>query len=357
MYKFEGKNALNFFRWIILRKDNYDQIAFYFLSRRNATSSRYYPLFNASKEIRVVVLTGLKLPYTDVFMLKIFWVLVHLFRGKTSKYRVIHTFSSEIKFSCLYQVLHLDDPEYSKKEIERLISWEKNVLKERNFAVIVTTNNYTQTWLSNFLPYTKIVIIEQGYCQSNIQKAESKLESVFSCVYSSPYIHYGNDKHGDHPSWSANILIDSIIPKLEKFYPGIEIHLIGELGIFARRALKERKNIVIHGRLSQQENANILATCDLGIYPRNVDYKRSMLKIYSYFGAGLPVVGYDLVDTSVVKDFELGVLVNSDEDFVRAIYDLSTNLVEYFRLKSNVSRFRINHDWDSLAHKMERLLS
>jgi glycosyltransferase involved in cell wall biosynthesis len=356
MNRFEGKNAINFFRWVILRKDNYDQIVFYFLSRRNTTSSRYYPLFNASKEVRVVVLSGLKLPFTDVFMLKIFWSLVYLFRKKISKYRVIHTFSSEIKFNCLYQVLHLDDPEYSKGEMERLISWEKNVLKERNLAVIVTTNNYTQTWLSNFLSYTKILIIQQGYCKSNIQKVESKSASVFSCVYSSPYIHYGNDKHGNHPSWSADILIDSIIPKLEKFYPGIQIHLIGELGICARRALKKRKNIVLHGRLSQQDNADILATCDLGIYPRNVDYKRSMLKIFSYFGAGLPVVGYDLLDTSVVKDHELGVLVNSDEDFVRAIYDLSTNLTEYSRLKSNVSIFRINHDWDSLARKMERLL-
>ena len=122
MNRFEGKNAINFFRWVILRKDNYDQIVFYFLSRRNTTSSRYYPLFNASKEVRVVVLPGLKLPFTDVFMLKIFWSLVYLFRKKISKYRVIHTFSSEIKFNCLYQVLHLDDPEYSNKCINEYCS-------------------------------------------------------------------------------------------------------------------------------------------------------------------------------------------------------------------------------------------
>ena len=357
MDKFTSKSSLSFYKWVFTRNDNYDQIVFYFLSSRNATSPRYYPLFNASEKVRIVVLSGLKVPYTDKLMLKIFWHLVRLFRKKASKYKVVHTFSTDIKFTSLLLVLHIDDPEYSKEEIHRLMIWESNTISQKSKPVIVTTNEYTRNWLDEFLLHTKKIIIEQGFYPSNNKSLELKTKTAFACAYSSQYIHYNGDKHGNHLAWNADILIDSIIPRLEKFYPRIEIHLIGELGKKAQEALMPRKNIVYHGKLSQQDNANLLARCDLGLYPRKFDNRRSMSKIFSYLGAGLPVVGFDLVDTSVIKNNELGVLVSADQDFINAVYDLSKDFQKYSKLRSNVTRFRVEFNWRALAHKMESQLS
>ena len=70
-------------------------------------------------------------------------------------------------------------------------------------------------------------------------------------------------------------------------------------------------NIIYHGRVDFFQNMTILSDCSVGIYPRNVEFKRSMAKIFSYIGAGLPIVTYDLYDTEVVKLNNLGYSVTS----------------------------------------------
>ena len=87
MEKFNNNNSINFIKWILLGTDNCDQVVFYFLSKKNATSQRYFPLFEATNHVRIVYLNGLSLKYTDFLMLKIFWLLVFLFRKKSLNYR------------------------------------------------------------------------------------------------------------------------------------------------------------------------------------------------------------------------------------------------------------------------------
>ena len=48
-------NALHWFAWTKVKSDNLPVLAFYFLSRKNATSPRYLPLLNQMKKIRIVV--------------------------------------------------------------------------------------------------------------------------------------------------------------------------------------------------------------------------------------------------------------------------------------------------------------
>jgi glycosyltransferase involved in cell wall biosynthesis len=98
----------------------------------------------------------------------------------------------------------------------------------------------------------------------------------------------------------------------------------------------------------------VIQDCDLGIYPRQVDHKRSILKIYSYIGAGIPIVGFDLIDTKIVKDYNLGVLVKSKEELIDRIIELSKDNQTYLRYKSNVYKIRNLFTWNVLAHKLEK---
>ena len=81
---------------------------------------------------------------------------------------------------------------------------------------------------------------------------------------------------------------------------------MGQLGSDASQELKKFRTVYIHGRVNFQKNIEILSSCSVGIYPRKHDHKRSILKIFSYIGAGLPIVTFDLIDTEVVKLNSLG---------------------------------------------------
>jgi glycosyltransferase involved in cell wall biosynthesis len=100
----------------------------------------------------------------------------------------------------------------------------------------------------------------------------------------------------------------------------------------------------------------ILSNCSIGIYPRNVDLKRSMSKIFSYIGADLPIVTYDLYDTEVVKFNNLGYSVNSVDEFVDKIIFLKNNPDKLQKLSSNVSAFKNEYTWKNLSKKMEDYL-
>jgi len=329
------------------------QIVFYFLSKRNATSQRYFPLFEATKQVRIVYLNGLSLKYTDFFMLKIFWLLVFLFRKKSRNYKVVHTFTTKIIFNSKVQVLHIDDPFYSEREVASITNWEARVKKQGNCTFIVCTNLTMIEWFRQQGSRSKFLVVEQGFSIPTRVKLEKHYGRRFKLVYTSQYIHFGTDKYSNHSTWGANLLVDFVIPALNKLAPDLEIHLIGELGNHAKQTLKKFKNVITHGVLSGQDNISVIQDCDLGIYPRQVDHKRSILKIYSYIGAGIPIVGFDLIDTKIVKDYSLGVLVKSKEELISQIIELSKDHQKYSSYKRNVCNIRHLFTWNVLADKLE----
>jgi glycosyltransferase involved in cell wall biosynthesis len=106
-----------------------------------------------------------------------------------------------------------------------------------------------------------------------------------------------------------------------------------------------------------KENSEILSKCTIGIYPRTFDHKRSILKIFSYIGAGLPVVTFDLEDTRVIKDYNLGLSVNSIDDFIRAIVQLKEQPKILKNLERNIDKFRPPYTWQNLSKKMSELIT
>jgi glycosyltransferase involved in cell wall biosynthesis len=136
----------------------------------------------------------------------------------------------------------------------------------------------------------------------------------------------------------------------------ISIHLVGEIGKDASRALKKHRNVICHGRVNFAENMSILESCSIGIYPRDKDFKRSMSKIFSYIGAGLPVVTYDLVDTEIIKANSLGYSVTSEEEFIEKIIYLKNNPDVLKSLSSRVNRVKLDYTWQILSKKMDTYL-
>ena len=349
-----NNNSENFFKWVFRQKDELNSIVFLFISRVNANNARFIPLFQHTQKIRIIYLSGLPIKYTDRFSIKVFKLLQVLFSSKIGRYQSIHFFDVEMSFKNQSQVLHIDDPIYSHNYLQKIKDWELNNHLKGCTSKIITTNAFTSDWLQKNTNFSTIIIIEQGFHDFNlIQKV---LPNPFICGYSSPYINYGKDKNSSHPTYGAETLINEIIPQLYARDPDIKIHLIGKLGKHARKALERYPNVLLFGRTSFSENMEILAICSIGIYPRKIDNKRSVLKIFTYIGAGLPVVTFDLIDSEIIKRLELGFSVKNSNQFVDKIIELkqSQQLFKYFQ--NNVRTTRVEYSWHNLALKMEKLL-
>jgi hypothetical protein len=347
----KSPNMQSFFKWLFSNKDNFDQIAFIFYSQRNWNNARFVPLFSKSEDIKLVYFSGFKIRQLDRICLIIFRFLTKLPKKKINRYRIVHAFNFSKSFKPKNLVVHIDDPTYTQEEIEKAKSWEKYCSKNGIESFIITTNQFTVNYFRKYLSKTHILIIEQGYHDIQTVKFDKKI--FFSCVYSSPFIHYGSDKHSNHSTWSANLLIEKIIPDLLEKDEGIVIELIGEVGRDAYSILSSFPNVYLHGQVGSEKNLEIISNCDLALYPRLIDHKRSILKIFTYVGAGIPVLSFDLVDTKVVKQHKLGFIVKSSDEFISKIIFLKNNPHLLHKIQENVINFRPNYSWNKLARKLD----
>ena len=351
-FVFQNHNSEPLLRWFFRRSDNLERIAFFYISRTNANNARYGPLFESTQNIRLVYLRGLPIKYSDNIMLFIFRKIPHFLSWKIKKYNTLHIFDL-LKWPITnIQILHIDDPEYTIAEIVNLKKWERNL--KSNFAtpILVCTNQYSHNWYKRKLQYSKILIVEQGFSITKVKKTRN-IQSSFTCVYSSPYIHYGDDKHGLHSTWGSKILIDEIIPNLFSFDPSIRIRLIGELGKCAKQKLERYTNWHSFGRVDFIHNQVLISECDLGIYPRMFDHRRSILKIMSYIGAGLPVVTFDLIDTNIIKKNHLGPVVKNVDEFIFSIIELKNSSTLLNQYRTRINAMSPTYSWRNLANKME----
>ena len=347
-------NSENFFKWIFRTKDQLNTIVFIFVSKINANNARFLPLFENTRNIRLIYFPGLPIKYSDRITIRIFSYLQALFSSKISKYKVIHFFDLSINFQNRIQILHIDDPVYSEEYIYKIRAWEDKCLSRNQYSKIVTTNTYIANWLMDHTRSSKIIIIEQGFHDLELN-TDKEVKKDFICGYSSAYLNYGKDRDANHVTYGVRTLVDEIIPKLFHQDPSIKIYLIGKLGRNAKKALENYPNVVTFGRVNFDKNIELLAKCTVGIYPRKIDNRRSVLKIFTYIGAGIPVVTFDLVDTEIVKQKSFGISVKESDQFVEKIIELKNDpkILEYFQ--TNIKQYKKEYTWKNLAQKMENL--
>jgi glycosyltransferase involved in cell wall biosynthesis len=352
--KFDSTNVTPWYKWIFMENDSISALTFYFLSRKNSTSGRYLPLLNEMKSVRIVLIKGTRIGQLDRIQLKFVALLKVMTIYKQKKYRWLLIYSLNKFNTKVSQVLDIDDPSYKIEEINRIIAWERELAKRNLRSAIVTTNDFTKNYLIKSKVQSKIYLVGQGHRSTPSLKLKKFNE--FSLVFTSPYIDYVGDRHANHETWGAKFLIEEILPEITSRLPDVSIHIIGRTGKHAFKRLNLFPNIVLHGLKSQNENFTILRKCHVGLYPRNHDNFRRVLKIYEYIGAGLPVVTFDLEDTSLIREFNLGISVESVNDFVDAVQALSENKKLYDTYVKNIKIFGQNNSWPKLAHKYDFII-
>ena len=341
--------------WIFRKEDNLSQVVFLFISKKNAINARFSPLFFSSKNIRVVYLSGCSFRYLDRILMLAGKKLFSLKVKKIKLYEILHVFDLNLMSSIPVQVLHIDDPKYSKTEVNDIILWESLLTKASKKPILIVTNSYTKKWFLNHLSKTEIIIIEQGFHSLDQNRTTIKGEKKdFVCAYSSNFIHYGSDKHGNDSTWGARNLLEEVIPKITYLDPTIKFCLIGELGKQAEMKISTYNNVKAYGRVSFEKNMELLMKCDIALYPRMKDHRRSILKIFSYIGADLPIVAIDLIDTEIVKREELGLVATDIEGFVLKVIELKNSDFLMERFKGNIRRIKVGFTWENLSAKMEK---
>ena len=357
--KFSNLNVDPWWRFIFRKNDRLTSVGPYFLSRLYATSPRFFPLYENSKDIRIVLFKGSRIKGVDRVILKLIPLYLRIFARKFDRYQWLLLFSTKWSVGMLCnQLLHFDDPEYTKGELLDIFRWESYVTEKGKKTQIVCTSEFTREYLLKNEVASKVEVIPQGHSMSMselqfLRKASLENNKKLRLVYASPSIDIQGDVHGGHINWDASVLLSEIWPRLQET-GRFELHLVGKIGINAGKILSD-EYVVKHGLVSISECSAILQNCDIGLYPRVRDNFRQAQKISEYIGAGLAIVAFRLIDTSLVESLGVGVSVDSIEEFVQAIQELENDRDRLESLKFKSRESSSNLHWSSLAAKLDQI--
>jgi hypothetical protein len=356
MHNFTNVNSIPWYKWLLLKSDNLPAVAFFFLSQKNFTGGRYYPLFDQMSCLRIVIIKGSRFRKFDYIQIKFVHIFARLTHKKQARYGWVLIFTSKNKMinPRVNQILNIDDPSYSPGELVNILNWEKKLSDHGSKTVIITTNEFTKEYFSRSQTASPVYIVEQGH--KSIGSRSRVKNDKFSCVYSSPYIDIYSDKHSRHETWGVELFITSIIPKILRKDSEIDIHIIGRLGKETKNFLEMYPRVITHNLKSIEDNFDLISRCHIGLYPRNIDNKRRVLKIYDYIGAGLPIVAFNLEDTKPVNDFKLGLSVDTIEEFVNGVIRMKNDKDLYSSFIENINKLGDTYSWNNLASRYDQLV-
>ncbi len=158
--------------------------------------------------------------------------------------------------------------------------------------------------------------------------------------------------------------LEILIPEIDKLYPLLELHLIGNTNSeFYERVLKGKKGIKLHSTLAQLDIHSFLASCDVGLaidMPVNLNRKLALTnKIIAYTQAGLHILATDTpAHLSFLQKMEEFTLVNSDMSNINIA--LKNILSDISSLRNNrLKRYKdgYNYNWELESKKLFQLWS
>ena len=346
------------YQWIFLNTDELPGVTIYFLSKRNSTSPRFFPLYENTSQVRIVLVNGSYLPYLDYIYLRFLRFFLVIYKWKFSKYK--YFFCLDIPSSVginTNQILQIDDPSYNQHELHLMKQWESHVKKSGLSSKIIVTTSYMKNYFQLNGIESSIEVISQGFSpgKRNVQQQKvSNNESAFKLVFISPYIDTAGDPHAGHHMWDSSILLDEIWPNVNT-HRDIELHLIGRIGRNARKKL-QYEIVFLHGLVSISQVSSMLPAFNLALYPRTLDNGWQPQKIVEYMGAAVPILAFDLIDTSLITELGIGAVVDTSEEFISKILHFNSNrhLLEHY--KSNCCYHREKYTWQFLGKKIDGIL-
>ena len=353
--KFDNVNVKPWYIWLFLSKSTNEAVVIYFLSRRYGTSPRFFPLFNNCRKTDIILFRGSRFPGLDRIYLKLLPHFIKLFQKKLASYKNFIALNSDTKLVVpANMILNLDDPNYSANELSSIKDWEFAIRNQGKISSIVCTTNHMRDWLHSNGVTSNIYVIPQGH--SNLESPNIPRSYTSECnlnfVYISPTIDIKGDPHEGHNMWDASTLLLDIWPRVNA--TNARLHLIGRLGRNASQCLSD-KRIISYGLTSIDECSKLLPNFDIALYPRMHDNSWLPQKLVEYIGAGLPILAFDLIDTKIVNELNVGFLVKNSEEFAQTMNKISSGLVAVDELRTNAVRVAPDYSWSSLAVKFESI--
>ena len=353
--KFDNENVIPWYLWILGRKSKSRGVVVYFLSRRYGTSPRFFPLYNALRQTDIILFRGSRFPLVDRFYLKLLPYFIICFKHKLEKYDYFIALNSNPNLVIsTNMILNLDDPMYSADELASIKNWENSVKNRGFMSSIVCTTKYIHDYLKSNGVISSISVIPQGHGNlktSNIRRGSTSSGNL-NFVYISPTIDVKGDPHEGHNMWDASTLLLDIWPKVTA--SNARLHLIGRLGQNASLSLSDDR-IISYGLTSIKKCSKMLPNFDVALYPRVHDNAWLPQKLVEYIGAGLPILAFDLIDTNIVRQLNVGLLVKKAEEFAQIMNEISSGLVSVNDLRKNSVRVAPDYSWSSLAVKFESI--
>lgn len=247
-------------------------------------------------------------------------------------------------------VVDMDDPVFSQDEVR--------ILNLPNVARCVVTNDQTAARYREMGVRAPMAIIPQGVNLSGFdpsrwrelrEQLKNHAEEVVA-EYHAAYLLSSRDHGGSNPLYNVDFLLEAW-EAIHREVPNARLWLIGEPRPALRRLVAGRKDILLLGHIPQAELPNILASVDVGLYPRRVSHVRRAVKVSEWLSMGVPVVGFDLPVLEDIRVSGAGILVADGREFVAAAIRLLRDTSLRRELAERAQAFGAGLDWGILARR------
>ena len=149
--------------------------------------------------------------------------------------------------------------------------------------------------------------------------------------------------------------VKKILPKINKRFPEIEFHIIGEISILNKVILMSYKNVKVLGTKKNLNNLIKNSICGIS----NLNIATGMQnKILSYMSYGIPTIcSFKSFNNSVLKKNKDVLVYKNDEQLINLILKLKTNKTLSNKISNNgYKKVKTNFNWDLVLKKYSKII-
>jgi len=221
--------------------------------------------------------------------------------------------------------------------------YEKNCSSIFDKLVLVGNNRINQ---SKHISNKKIVKINNGCV---LQKKKFKFnKNNYKILF------IGNLKYLPNKIACFNFA-KNILPKINKEFPGIEFHIVGEISFINKIILNNFKNVKVIGPKKNLENSIKKSICGVA----NLNIATGMQnKILTYMSFGVPsICSKESFNDSILKKNKEVLVYTSEKQLIDYIYKLKNNKSFSEKISNNgYKKIKKNFKWDLVLKKYNKII-
>jgi glycosyltransferase involved in cell wall biosynthesis len=252
-------------------------------------------------------------------------------------------------------VADCDDPKFSPQEVE--------LLKRPNLRAYVVVRDAVARRYEELGVDKPWHVIPHGVNLSSLSpekvaevRRRYRTDGELVMGFHASWLRSRGDRHGDDPFHNVDHLLE-LWEDLRNRVPGARLWLIGSASKRVRRLCEGRNDIVLFGRVSQDELLAYVSNYDIALYPRTADHGTfQTTKVVEYMGCGVPTVGYDYEITAHVREAGAGLLAATPREFIEAVERLASDEALRRELATAARAAGAAQDYDVLARQYAGIL-